>query len=167
VCPLRLIPLAAIFFTMSRMTIEHAVKDVVAQLLNTQFQGVLATQHRAQPYTSLMAFGQTADLKRLLIVTLRGTQKHENLLANPLVSFLVDNRQNAMSDYADAIAVSACGRAREASAQERSHLQNIFLKKHPTLETFTQRDDCALMQIDIDVYFVIRRFQEVSELRPA
>jgi heme iron utilization protein len=151
---------------MRNMMIELAVRDVVAQLLDTQFQGVLATQHRAQPYTSLMAFGQTKDVKKLLIVTLRGTQKHANLLANPLVSFLIDNRQNAMSDYADAIAVSACGRASEASTQERMHLQNIFLKKHPSLELFTRRDDCAVMQIDIDVYYVIRRFQEVSELRP-
>jgi nitroimidazol reductase NimA-like FMN-containing flavoprotein (pyridoxamine 5'-phosphate oxidase superfamily) len=149
------------------MTIERAVKDVVTELLDTQFQGVLATQNRAQPYTSLMAFGQTADLKKLLIVTLRGTQKHENLLTNPLVSFLIDNRQNATSDYADAVAVSVCGRASEVSMQERAHLQNIFLKKNCTLESFTCRDDCALMQIEVDVYFVIRRFLEVSELRPA
>lgn len=81
----------------------------IDDLFNAQLQGVLATQQHAQPYTSLMAFAHTPDLRYLTFATYRDTQKHANLLLNSAVSFLVDDRSNDSADYQRAVAISVCG----------------------------------------------------------
>ena len=41
---------------------------------------------------------------------------------------------------------------------------NIYLKKHPYLKDFVNSPTCALVLVRVDTYFLVRRFQEVSEI---
>jgi heme iron utilization protein len=136
----------------------------VDQLLKTQLQGVLATQQHSQPYTSLMAFAHTADLRYLIIATLRDTQKHANLMRNAEVSFLVDNRTNAQIDYEQAIALSAIGRAQTISALDLDAMHALYVGKHPQLATFVDSAACALLRIEVGCYRLISKFQAVESL---
>jgi hypothetical protein len=147
------------------MTSPDPLRRDVENLLDSQIQGVLATLDRDRPYTSLMAFAHTPDLRSIAMATYRLTRKYANLLANPRVSFLIDNRSNHPADYRDAVAISACGSASEVSGPLQSRLSGIFLNRHPQLREFITSPDCALFRIDVESYFVIRRFQEVVELR--
>lgn len=142
----------------------HALRARVGHLFNTQLQGVLATQQHAQPYTSLMAFAHTPDLRYLIFATYRDTQKHANLLLNSAVSFLIDNRSNDPADYQHAMAISVCGRAQAVPEDERARFLSIYLAKHPTLRDFASTPDCALLRIVVSCYRVVSEFQAVELL---
>lgn len=136
----------------------------IDRLLAAQLQGVLATQDEGCPYTSLMAFAHTPDLQQLVMATLRATRKHANLLRNPQVSFLVDNRCNSANDYAAAVAISVHGQASEVEPDRVAELTALFLRKHPGLRDFVSQPGCALMRIRVARYRVISRFDVVETL---
>ena len=46
----------------------------------------------------------------------------------------------------------------------RGPLAQIFLGKHPHLEDFIRSPDCAIVRIQVEKYYLVRRFQEVVEL---
>ncbi|MCK7582467.1 MAG: pyridoxamine 5'-phosphate oxidase family protein [Chromatiales bacterium] len=91
------------------MSAPEQLRHTIQTLLDSQIQAVLATQHQRQPYTSLMAFAVTPDLRQIVFATYRATQKYANLLANPRASLLIDNRCNNATDYRNAVAISAQG----------------------------------------------------------
>lgn len=143
----------------SRETLEH-----IRGLLQTQSLAVLATQERGQPYCNLMAMAATPDLKHLIFATSRATRKYANLLADPRVSVLVDNRANSPADFVRAAAVTALGKAWELQGRERQEYLHIYLAKHPYLAEFTAAPTCALLKVRVDKYILVTRFQEVQEL---
>ncbi|MBK8285020.1 MAG: pyridoxamine 5'-phosphate oxidase family protein [Ahniella sp.] len=143
---------------------DDALFTRVDQLLTTQLQGVLATQQHSHPYTSLMAFAHTPDLRYLVIATLRETQKHANLMRNAEVSFLVDNRTNAQIDYEQAVAISVIGHARAIPEADLGQFLAIYANKHPKLEDFINAPACSLLRIEVSSYRVISKFQAVEVL---
>lgn len=143
---------------------DDALRARIDQLFNAQLQGVLATQQQAQPYTSLMAFAHTADLRHLIFATYRDTQKHSNLLLNSAVSFLIDDRSNDPVDYQRAVAISVCGCAQAIPDDERAAFLAIYLAKHPTLREFVSSPECALLRVAVSCYRVVSQFQAVELL---
>ena len=147
------------------MSTPEQLRQLIRTLLDTQIQAVLATQHQRQPYTSLMAFAVTPDLRRIVFATYRATRKYANLLANPRAALLIDNRCNDSADYRNAVAISAQGTVHEVDVDRRTELLNLYLGKHPRLRDFVTAADCALLQLDVQCYYVVSRFQNVDELR--
>lgn len=147
------------------MTTAEPLRETVRTLLDSQIQGVLATQFQQQPYTSLMAFAVTPDLRWVVFATYRATQKYANLLNNPRASLLIDNRCNNSADYQNAVAVSVQGVVREVDPGRRQELLELYLRKHPRLRDFVTATDCALLQLDVECYYVVSQFQSVAELR--
>jgi nitroimidazol reductase NimA-like FMN-containing flavoprotein (pyridoxamine 5'-phosphate oxidase superfamily) len=144
---------------------SDALRARIDSLFSTQLQGVLATQQDAQPYTSLMAFAHTPDLRYLVLATYRDTQKHANLLLNSAVSFLVDDRSNDPADYQRAVAISVCGCAQPIPEDERAECLALYLARHPTLREFATSPDCALLRIAVSCYRVVSSFQAVEVMR--
>lgn len=140
------------------------LRKMLRELFSSQRLAVLATQGGGQPYTSLVAFAATEDLKHLLFATTRSTRKYANLSDESRVSLLVDNRSNQDSDFHKAIAVTATGSAEEVSEQERDHLVSLYLRKHPHLEEFVTSPTCALLKVRVRTYYTVSRFQNVMEL---
>jgi nitroimidazol reductase NimA-like FMN-containing flavoprotein (pyridoxamine 5'-phosphate oxidase superfamily) len=147
------------------MTAPKPLRQTVRTLLDCQIQGVLATQQEQQPYTSLMAFAVTPDLRRIVFATYRATQKYANLRANPRASLLIDNRCNDSADYRNAVAISAQGSTREVDADQYAGLLELYLHKHPQLRDFVTAAGCVLLQLDVECYYVVSQFQSVAELR--
>lgn len=143
---------------------HEALRERIDRLLKSQLQGVLATQQHTQPYTSLMAFAHTPDLRFLILATYRDTQKHANLLLNSAVSFLIDDRSNDPADYQNAVAISACGCAQVVPEEERAAFLAIYLAKHSTLQAFVASPDCVLLRIAVSCYRVVSQFQAVALL---
>ena len=142
-----------------------SIEQQIHRLLSAQLQGVMATQQDAQPYTSLMAFAHTDDLRYLVFATFRETQKHANLMSNALVSFLIDDRSNDPVDYQRATALSVFGRAVAIVADERAAYLSLFLGKHPGLQDFVASPDCVLMRVEVSCYRLVSEFQTVRVLR--
>jgi nitroimidazol reductase NimA-like FMN-containing flavoprotein (pyridoxamine 5'-phosphate oxidase superfamily) len=147
------------------MKTPEQLRQTVRTLLESQAQGVLATQHDRQPYTSLMAFAVTPDLHWIVFATYRATQKHANLLANPRASILIDNRTNKSADYQDTVAISAQGTVSEVDVAQHGELLQLYLHKHPQLSDFVSAADCVLLQLEVGSFYVVSQFQNVAVLQ--
>jgi len=143
---------------------SDALRARIDHFFIAQLQGVLATQQHAQPYTSLMAFAHTPDLRHLIFATYRDTQKHANLMLNSAVSFLIDDRSNDPADYQHAVAISVCGCAQAIPDGERAQFLAIYLAKHPTLRDFVTSPNCELLRVAASCYRVVSQFQGVELL---
>jgi len=147
------------------MTDARRTRSLLLELLRDQRLAVLATRDDdGHPYASLMAFAVTDDLKTLLLVTARATRKFANLGEDPRVALLIDSRSHAAGDVHDAAAATVLGDAEEVSGAERDRLLQIYLAKHPHLEAFARSPSCALLRVDVRSYYLVRRFQQVTEL---
>ncbi len=144
----------------SASQLRKTVKDLFA----SQRLGVLATYGQGQPYSSLVAFAATNDLKYLVFATTRATRKYANLSTESRVALLVDNRSNQDTDFHRAIAVTALGKAEEIDEREKNQFLGLYLAKHPYLEDFVMSPICALLKISVDKYYMVSRFQNVMEL---
>jgi len=140
------------------------LKRTLEDLLQSQKLAVLATHKAGRPYTSLVAFASTEDLKQLIFATTRSTRKYANLIQDPRVALLIDNRSNQDSDIHAAAAVTATGEADEVPVAERKGLEHIYLAKHPHLKDFVSSPSCALIRIKANTYYLVRKFQHVLEL---
>lgn len=136
----------------------------VRRLLDEQLLAVLGTHHNGAPYTSLVAFAATEDLRHLLFATSRATRKWANLADDARASMLIDSRTNRAEDFADAAAVTVLGVVEEVTDNGRSAFLEVFLAKHPHLADFTAAPSCALLRLKVETYILVTRFQHVVEL---
>jgi nitroimidazol reductase NimA-like FMN-containing flavoprotein (pyridoxamine 5'-phosphate oxidase superfamily) len=134
------------------------------KFFESQPLAVLATQNGTAPYVSLVAFAANEKLTYLLFSTTRATRKYSNLLANPEVSLLIDNRKNTIEDFQDAMAVTALGKVAHIEDFERGIMEKIYLMKHPYLTDFLKSPTTAFLKIRIEKYIVVTRFQHVVEV---
>jgi len=137
----------------------------LTELFVSQNLAIIATVREQQPFTNLVAFAATDDLKHLVFATPRATRKFANLNKNPKVAMTIDNRQNVTTDFSEATAVMAIGTAEEVTGPEKDPLLALYLAKHPELKGFVSAPSCALIGVRITKYDVVRRFQSVVELR--
>jgi len=90
---------------------------------------------------------------------------YANLLANPRVSMLIDNRTNKSADYQDTVAISAQGTVSEVDEAQHGELLQLYLHKHPQLSDFISAADCVLLQLEVGSFYVISQFQNVAVLQ--
>lgn len=140
------------------------IKKELKELLQSQPLAVLSTQEGGQPYASLVAFASSEDLTRLYFATIRSTRKFANILKDSRVAMLIDNRSNSPDDFHQAAAVTATGKTEEVAPEIRNDVLNLFLDKHPYLQSFVESPTCALCEIRIRTYFLVTRFQDVVEV---
>lgn len=153
-------------FALRKINVKDPKKltEQLHDLFFTQPLAVLSTAGNGQPYCSLIAFAVTSDLQDMIFATTRSTRKYVNMKSNPRVSMLIDNRSNEVSDFHNAMAVTATGEVTEVTEQEETDCLRIYLKKHPHLEEFVMSPTCALMRVEVSRYYVVRRFQNVMVL---
>jgi heme iron utilization protein len=142
---------------------DSQIKKEILSILASQKLGVLATFGDEYPYTTIVAYAVADDLKSVLFVTIRNTQKYLNIQNNPNISMLVDNRSNRAMDFSNAQALTLLGKATEIFDDEKSKYMAIYLQRHPYLKDFAMNPDSALMKIQARKYILVRRFQEVIE----
>jgi trimethylamine---corrinoid protein Co-methyltransferase len=133
-------------------------------LLAGQRLGVLATHGEDGPYASLVAFDAADDLRRLTFSTTRATRKYQLLTAEPRVAMLIDSRSDDDVDFHEAVAVTAVGPVAELTGDERADALARYIARHPHLTGFAGAQTSALLALDVVTYYVVRRFQTVTEL---
>jgi hypothetical protein len=138
--------------------------DQVGQLLEAQRVGVLATYYRNTPHQSLIAYIHSESLRDIFFVTPRYTRKVQAMAADPHVAFIVDNRQNAETDFDACIAVTAKGTVDEIPRQPQPAFLGRYLKRHPYLEEFVTVPSCCYFRIRVQSYTLVSSFQRVEEL---
>lgn len=139
---------------------EDDLKNQIRQLFALQQFAVIATERNRQPYTHLVAFTSTPDLRSIVFATKRDTQKYLNIRENQHVAVLIDNRQNTPTDLSEAMTVNAQGIAKEIKDKNGGY-RRLFLKKHPDLSSFFDDPTCALIEVHVMTYQVVQKFENV------
>ena len=149
---------------MNKKNQTENVWNTLSDLVATQNLAVLATHEHGQPYTSLVAFAGSSDLKQLFFVTGEATRKYANLKSDPRAAMMIDSRSNSPSDIADAMAATATGSVDIVFGKELIKLKNIYLEKHPHLADFVKSPSTQMIKLNVSCYYVVNRFQNVVEL---
>jgi len=136
----------------------------IRDIFDDQKLAVLSPREGDQPYSTLVCFAATGDLRCLIFATPRATHKYANIAADCRVAMLVDNRANEAADTDKATAVTALGEAREVSGDEREDLFARYIDKHPHLKLFVSSPTTALFKVETGKYIVVNRFQHVEEI---
>lgn len=143
-----------------------SVSERLSILNGLERHAVLATESNGRPYTSLIAYAMTPDMKGLIFSTPRKTSKYKNLLKNRNVSLLIDTRSQTSGDYMRTEAVTLLGAAISVRRGRKwDNLSGILIKKHPDLAEFIQAETTALVLVEISYCYHISSFQTVSEWR--
>lgn len=95
------------------------IRKQLGQLFRSQNLAALSTQSSGQPYASLIAFYATPDLKHIYFATPKTTRKFDNLSRDSRVALFINNSTNQASDFHQAIAVTAVGKAEEVREGNR------------------------------------------------
>ena len=127
--------------------------QLLKEVISTQYFAVLNSVGAGLPYSNLVSFAVTDDLKSLVFITDRNTRKYRNIKKNKNISLLIDNRTNQPSDVTQAIAITIIGKAFEEIAN-KSIFQAIFLTKHPQLQQFVDNPDNALIVVKVSEYII-------------
>ena len=143
---------------------QDSLRQCVKQILTSQFLGVLATNMGSSPYTSLVGFMASHDLKEIYFATFINTRKYENLSKHSQVSLLIDSRTNRGDDFKDSSALTILGNAETVSQVERDEISALYLDKFSHLHDFIGNPQCAFVKITVAKYILVQRFQEVFEL---
>ena len=124
---------------------------------------VLATNEDGRPYTSLISFAITPDLKTVIFATPKNTRKFKNIMDTKDVAVLIDNRSNRKRGFVETQAITIVGTARTLR-RGRSWLEyaGTFLKKHPDLEEFINASTTALILIDVKSCIHVGNFQTIT-----
>ncbi len=142
------------------------IRERLQQLFDTQQLAVVATSSGGQPYTSLVAYVASVDLRQLFFITSRATRKFANLKSDARVSMLINSSTNTEGDFHRAVAVTVVGDADEWTGEKRQTALARYLAKHPYLEEFAHAPTCALICVKVRTYLLVRNFQHVMEWRP-
>ncbi|MGQ3684852.1 MAG: pyridoxamine 5'-phosphate oxidase family protein [Candidatus Loosdrechtia sp.] len=135
------------------------------QILNQKERyAVLATESDGQPYTALIAYALTDNLKGVVFATPKNTCKFKNILKNPRVSILIDSRTNSSGDYLSIESVTVAGTARSLrKGRKWDESAAVLVKKHPQLSDFIVSSTTALILTNVTHYVHVCNFQDISE----
>ena len=145
--------------TTTRDSLRHSIKEI----LNSQSLAVLATHTGSSPYTSLVGFMASQDLKEIYFATFVTTRKYHNISKDSRVSLLIDSRTNQVEDFKNSSALTILGDAETVLQGQRDTLLSLYLDKFSHLQDFINDPQCALVRITVTKYIVVQRFQEVFE----
>jgi uncharacterized pyridoxamine 5'-phosphate oxidase family protein len=127
--------------------------EILKQVVRTQYFAVLSSVGKEQPYSNLVSFAISDDLKLLFFVTGRKTRKYKNIQENNNISLLIDNRTNQPVDIKRAIAITVIGTAKE-EIDPKSNLREIFLKRYPQLLEFIDDPNNAFILVTVREYII-------------
>jgi len=140
--------------------------QIIKDLLESQYFGILSSiQKDGSPYCNIIGFAAADNLESIIFATPRKSRKYINMMGEPRVSLLIDNRTNHENDFLDATAVTILGEAREADKTLERNMVEIYRKRHPQLGEFALSESSALMEVRVDTYCYVSRFQDVACLK--
>jgi len=137
-------------------------KSYIAEALQYNGLGVLATEGDGQPHASLVAVTPMNECLELVFATYRNTGKYKNLIKNGKVAILFENRSTKSLKQTDVIVITAFGYAKEADKAVSDSVLNAHLLRHPELESFLSASDCAIFQVKVNAYQIVAGIDDVK-----
>ena len=118
---------------------------------------VLATVAENKPHCSLMAYVVDDDCREIYMVTGRETTKFKNLTDNPLVSLLIDTREEHAGNLrpeAQALTVSGMFE-RIGDEKQKRNIERKLLEKHPHLSAILEDEGSEIFCIKVQSFLLL------------
>ena len=110
---------------------------------------VLATVSQGRPHCSLMSYISDEDGHEIFLISNKTTKKYANLMENPVVSLLIDTREEEKGQrriYIKALTVSGEFQTIDDSVK-KGLIREKFLKRHPHLIDFLNDPGAEIFSI--------------------
>ncbi|MFW9810612.1 MAG: pyridoxamine 5'-phosphate oxidase family protein [Candidatus Thorarchaeota archaeon] len=146
------------------MKIDEKVKDRIKKVLDSQSIAVLGTSKNDEPYSCLVGYEITNDLKSAIFATMRKRLKYENIAANPRVTLIIDDRDQKDSSFNETTSITIVGKANDIVNEDREKYAELLVKRHPSLTDFVESPDCAIIKVDVDKIYVVSEFESVVKI---
>ncbi|MCB2189230.1 MAG: pyridoxamine 5'-phosphate oxidase family protein [Deltaproteobacteria bacterium] len=133
------------------------MREVMEELIQAERQCVLATAGEEGPHASLMSYVPGPDLRSIYLVTAEGTRKFRNLLAEPRVSLLIDNRGPGRGGGDPTLALTVSGAVRPVRdpGQEEA-LTAAFRAEHPQLRAILEDPTRRFLEVRVLSLLLLR-----------
>ncbi len=97
-----------------------STKEFIKSLITNETFAILSSEGKGQPHASLIAATAYKELKSLLFATYKNTRKYENILQNPKVAILFDNRSCEIKSSKEIVVITDFGVTNEIVAENLS-----------------------------------------------
>lgn len=131
--------------------------DTMKALVKEKDTCVLATVGQGCPHCSLMSYVADDDCSEIYMVTQKDSRKYRNLMENPLVSLLIDTREDHTGHKrleARALTVAGTLQPMEDPPKYNS-VREKLLARHPQLDEFLNQPDAAILCIKISSFLLL------------
>lgn len=135
-------------------------------LLRTNDMCVLATCRGGKPHCSLMAYLVDDDGLTVYMATRQDTTKFRNILENPRVSLLVDNRLQNADDRStiQSLTVEGFYTPLENPAKEE-HVRRLLRQRHPHIVGLLDHPQSAILPIKVLAFLLLDGPEKASHLQ--
>ena len=146
------------------MKIEPEVRERIVRVMNSQKIAVLGTSKNDEPYSCLVSFAVTEGLDKIVFATMRQRLKYRNIMVNPRVTLIVDDRDVYNSSFNETTSITIIGSAKDIKDVDRDKYASLLLERHPSLTDFVNSPDCAIIRVAIDSYYIVSEFESVVRI---
>jgi nitroimidazol reductase NimA-like FMN-containing flavoprotein (pyridoxamine 5'-phosphate oxidase superfamily) len=131
---------------------DSRLHEKVCALIQGQGTCVLATASENQPYCSLMAYTTNNACSEIYLITHKESRKYHNIIKNPVVSLLIDTRQDrSKSEYAETMALTLSGRFQPITERlERERIREELFQRHPEFRKFFKAQEGEPLRVIIE-----------------
>lgn len=113
---------------------------------------VLATVSGSTPHCSLMVYVSDDECREIYMVSHRQTKKFQNLIKNPVVSLLIDTREEdagARRSKARALTIGGVFQKMEEGTK-KDMVRARLLERHPHLREFFDHPDAETFSVKVE-----------------
>ena len=138
------------------------MRDDIQALICGNNHCVLATAAGNRPHCSLMSYTAGPRGRELYMITLRNTQKFENLLANPHVSVLIDTREKDIGSGRGRAKAVTVGGVFQAIADQgkKDAVRAQLAAAHPHLQELAARAEAESFSIIVESVLLLEGVAE-------
>ncbi|WP_243366467.1 pyridoxamine 5'-phosphate oxidase family protein [Fundidesulfovibrio soli] len=122
------------------------IPDEIYAMILENSHGVLATSFQDVPHASLMAYTVQANLEYIHMATSARTRKWANLLANPRMALLLDDRGESAGGPTKALTIGG-DQVNVAGQAEQDEIVGALLARHPHLEGLLSLEDIRIIRL--------------------
>ena len=138
--------------------------DTIKGLIKGNRICVLSTIAGDRPYSSLMRYTCDPDCKEIYLVTHRNTTKYQNLMENPNVSLLIDNRDKNALARVQALTIEGCLAAIK-DTEKITAILGQFNACHPDLTEFINQPEAELLRIGIRSFLLLNGLEDAHHIK--
>jgi hypothetical protein len=140
---------------------QSTIKEYIGAVLKTSGFGVLATEGKGQPHTSLIAITPFGNFGQIIFATYRNTLKYRNLSDNNKVAVLIEGEYFNKKGLKESVVLTIIGHTEEISIAGNEPPYQEHLKRHPEMESFMISPDCVLIRVIPQSYQVVYGIDDV------